>query len=175
MMTMPQQNDHARCFPPIVTPETRLLILGSLPGRQSLAVQQYYAHPRNQFWRLMGEVVGTDLAALPYERRLDQLVAHNIGLWDVIGEATRPGSLDTRITGALPNDLATLMASLPMLSAIAFNGQTASRIVRHQLFSGTPPVALNAILDLPSSSPAYTLSYLKKARSWHALKECIER
>ena len=173
MTTLPEPDDHARCLPPIVTPKTRLLILGSLPGRRSLAVQQYYAHPRNQFWRLIGEVVGIDLAKLPYERRLEQLVAHNIGLWDVIGEATRPGSLDTSITSAVPNDLGTLLSGLPMLNAIAFNGQTASRLGRHQMSLGTLPATVNALLDLPSSSPAYTLSYVEKARSWHALRECI--
>lgn len=175
MTSLPQPDDYARCFPPVITSQTRLLILGSLPGRQSLAAQQYYAHPRNQFWRLMGEVVGMDLAALPYENRLERLIAHNIGLWDVIGEATRPGSLDTLITGAMPNDLAMLLAGLPMLTAIAFNGKTASRIGRQQLFSATSPATVNSLLDLPSSSPAYTLSYSKKARYWVVLRNFIRR
>lgn len=175
MTTLPQSDNHACCFPPVITPETRLLILGSLPGRQSLAAQQYYAHPRNQFWRLIGEVIDTNLVALPYKYRLERLLAHNIGLWDVVGEAIRPGSLDMRITEAVPNDLTLVLTGLPMLTVIAFNGKTASRIGRHQLFSGTPPATVNALLDLPSSSPAYTLSYVEKARTWHTLKKYIGR
>ncbi|RXR28556.1 DNA-deoxyinosine glycosylase [Sphingobium fluviale] len=175
MKTLAQPDDHARCFPPVITPETRLLILGSLPGRQSLAAQQYYAHPRNQFWRLIGEVIDTNLAALPYEARLKRLLAHTIGLWDVVGEAIRPGSLDMRITGAVPNDLTTVLTGLPMLTAIAFNGKTASRVGRHQLFSRTQPATVDTLIDLPSSSPAHTQSYEEKARSWRALKEFIGR
>ncbi|MFY7850813.1 MAG: DNA-deoxyinosine glycosylase, partial [Brevundimonas sp.] len=70
-------------------------MLGSLPGEASLAAGRYYAHPRNAFWRLMGEVLGEDLQARDYEDRLATLIRHRVGLWDVVGEATRPGSLDT--------------------------------------------------------------------------------
>src|SRR5690606_9026467 len=86
-----------RAFDPVVDAETRLLVLGSLPGDASLRAGQYYGHPRNAFWRLMGGVTGRDLAALPYEARLVALQAAGVGLWDVVASADRPGSLDAAI------------------------------------------------------------------------------
>ncbi|MDQ4420095.1 DNA-deoxyinosine glycosylase [Sphingobium sp. DEHP117] len=173
MPIQPEPERPSRCFAPVCDADVRLLVLGSLPGQRSLAMQQYYAHPQNQFWRLMSEVTGASLVALPYEERLAGLLACGIGLWDVINEATRPGSLDTRITGALPNDLAALLASLPKLRAMAFNGKTASRIGRRQL-AGTGSITTDmALIDLPSSSPAYTLSYAEKARNWIMLRDWI--
>ena len=80
-------------FDPVVDANTRLLILGSLPGDASLRAAQYYGHPQNAFWRLIGGVIGRDLAALPYDHRLAALKAARIGLWDVIASAERPGSL----------------------------------------------------------------------------------
>ncbi|MCK2125050.1 DNA-deoxyinosine glycosylase, partial [Pseudomonas sp. PNPG3] len=74
-----------------------ILVLGSFPGAASLAAGQYYAHPRNQFWRLISAVVGEDLATLPYAERLPRLLAHGVGLWDVLGECEREGSLDSNI------------------------------------------------------------------------------
>ena len=98
-----------RAFDPVVDANTRLLILGSLPGDASLKAGQYYGHPRNAFWPLVGEVIGhPDLKAQPYEARLDLLRAHGIGLWDVIAQATRVGSLDTAIRMPTHADLKTL-------------------------------------------------------------------
>lgn len=97
-------------FAPVADPHTRVLILGSLPGEASLAAARYYANPRNQFWRLVGAVIDVDLVAQDYERRLETLLAHRIGLWDSIGSATRSGSLDTAIRDVAPNALATLAA-----------------------------------------------------------------
>jgi len=84
-------------LPPVARPDARLFILGSLPGDASLAAAQYYAHPRNHFWRLLGSVIEEDLHALAYEQRLERLAEHRIGLWDVIGSAVRRGSLDQAI------------------------------------------------------------------------------
>ena len=83
-----------RSFPPVVDKNTRLLMLGSLPGEASLAAQRYYAHPRNLFWRLMGLVIGEALESLDYNARLATLLRHRVGLWDVVAEAAREGSLD---------------------------------------------------------------------------------
>lgn len=138
-------------------------------------MEQYYAHPRNQFWHLIGEVVGVNLADLPYHSRLQSLLDHDIGLWDVINEATRPGSLDTRISGAVPNDLDSLLEDMPRLTAIAFNGKTASWIGRRQLTAAGSMLDDKTLLDLPSSSPAYTLSYSEKAQSWNVLKKFIRQ
>ena len=90
-------------FPPVVDAGTRLLILGSLPGDASLKAAQYYAHPRNGFWPLIGGVVGEDLVALPYDQRLTRLLAHGVGLWDVIASAERAGSLDAAIRSPEPS------------------------------------------------------------------------
>ena len=84
-------------LPPIARPNARLFILGSLPGDASLAVAQYYAHPQNQFWRLVGSVICENLHDLAYSDRLERLAEHRIGLWDVIGSAVRRGSLDQAI------------------------------------------------------------------------------
>src|SRR5690606_37900010 len=115
---MPRR-DHA--FPPVADARTRLLVLGSLPGRASLAAREYYANPGNGFWRLMGAVTGVDLPALPYAARLEALLAHGVGLWDVIAHAERQGSLDSAIRSPAPRDLAAMAETLPALRAIAFN------------------------------------------------------
>lgn len=158
------------CFPPVVNGQTRLLILGSLPGDASLQAVQYYAHPRNQFWRLLGELLGCELVALDYPARLATLQQHGIGLWDVVAQAQRQGSLDAAIRGVSPNDLPALCASLPALRAIAFNGSTAAAIGRKQLAVMT---RLPVLFDLPSSSPAYTLSYSAKLTQWLALRAAL--
>jgi hypoxanthine-DNA glycosylase len=155
------------CFPPVVDDRTETLILGSLPGVASLAAGRYYAHPQNQFWRLVGAVVGTDLAGLSYEERLATLLAHHIGLWDVVAEAERPGSLDAAIRAPVPNDLLALVRALPRLETIAFNGGAAARIGRAQLGDAADRYRL---LALPSSSPAYTLPFAAKVEAWKGLR-----
>ncbi|MGQ0590601.1 MAG: DNA-deoxyinosine glycosylase [Sphingosinicella sp.] len=155
------------CFPPVTRPDTRLLVLGSLPGVKSLAAQQYYAHPQNLFWRLMSEVIGRELVPLPYEARLEALLDGKVGLWDTVAAATRKGSLDVDIRLHEASDVARLAGTLPDLRAIAFNGGTSARIGRKQL-SGIDGVAL---IDLPSSSPAYaSLPFAAKREAWLALR-----
>ncbi|UDM17836.1 DNA-deoxyinosine glycosylase [Vogesella sp. XCS3] len=151
-------------FPPVVDTGTRVLILGSLPGDASLAAAQYYAHPRNQFWRLLGVVAGGELAALPYPQRLATMQALGVGLWDVVAEATRSGSLDSAIRDARANPLAALVATLPALQAVAFNGQTAGKAAPVLAGCGVD------VLVLPSSSPAHTLAFDKKLQEWQALR-----
>jgi len=155
------------CFAPVTRPDTRLLVLGSLPGAVSLAQARYYAHPQNQFWRLIGEAIGRDLAALDYEARLAVLLDAGIGLWDTVAAATRKGSLDADIRLHEASDLAALAATLPALKAVAFNGGTSARIGRRQL-AGVPGLVL---IDLPSSSPAYaSLSFERKRAAWLVLR-----
>jgi double-stranded uracil-DNA glycosylase len=155
-----------RSFASVTRADIRLLIIGSLPGARSLERQQYYAHPRNQFWRLTGALTGRDLAALPYRARLEALLDAGIGLWDTVGAARRLGSLDAAIRVEQANDLPALAASLPRLAAIGFNGGTAARLGRRQL-GADPGVSL---IDLPSSSPAYTLPFKAKLERWLALR-----
>ena len=154
-------------LPPIARPDARLFILGSLPGDASLAAQRYYAHPRNQFWRLLGSAIGEDLHSLSYERRLDRLASHRIGLWDVIGSAERRGSLDQSIRNANHNRVERLLHDYPKLEAIAFNGGKSAAIGR-RLIGASPEVEL---IDLPSSSPAYTRPFAEKAEAWARLAQ----
>jgi hypoxanthine-DNA glycosylase len=146
-----------------------VLILGSLPGERSLAEQRYYAHPRNLFWRLTGEVIGLELQALPYKARLEAVLAAGIGLWDTVASATRTGSLDASIHEAEHNPLVDLVATLPELRAVAFNGAASAKI-------GVPALEGRgvALLRLPSSSPANaSVPYTEKLRLWQAIGEFL--
>jgi hypoxanthine-DNA glycosylase len=154
------------CFPPVTRPDTRLLVLGSLPGAISLQQQRYYAHKQNLFWRLMSAVISRELVPLAYEDRLEALLDAKVGLWDTVAAATRDGSLDAAIRLHAASDLAGFAATLPDLRAIAFNGATSARIGRRQL----GPAPGLALIDLPSSSPAYaSLSFDRKKAAWLAL------
>lgn len=156
----------AASFPPSVGPGTRVLVLGSLPGQESLARGQYYAHPRNQFWRLIGAVVDADLVGLPYENRLTALAGAGVGLWDVVGAASRVGSLDSAIRDHQANDVAALVRDLPRLAAIGFNGGAAFKIGGRLLADAGVP-----LIRLPSSSPAHAaLSFEAKRVAWLTLQ-----
>ncbi len=163
--------DHLKSsFEPIVAPDTRLLILGSLPGELSLARGQYYAHPQNQFWRLMADVLEDPNVRSPaYEARLAALQRRGVGLWDVVRSASRAGSLDANIRGHAPNALAELTTGLRRLQAVAFNGAKAAAIGRMLL---TPSTSLR-LIDLPSSSAANTRSFARKRAAWLALRPAI--
>ena len=157
-------------FPPSVDENTRLLILGSLPGEASIRQGEYYAHRGNAFWALMGEVLDQDLRGQPYALRLKRLRARGVGLWDVIESADRQGSLDSAIRGAELRDLSSFVARLPALEAVAFNGRTAALHGRRQLDKGAPLT----LIDLPSSSGAHAmLSREKKAEAWRVLHDWI--
>lgn len=172
---MPVQNDSAaaprkRCFDPVVDERTRLLVLGSLPGEQSLAQQQYYGNRQNRFWQLMSEVVGVELVAQDYATRLRTLLLHGVGLWDVVAEAQRQGSLDSAIRNRADNDLLGLLALFPGIHTIAFNGATAGKLGAKALGAHA---ARYRIVDLPSSSPAYTKPYGEKLARWALLRAAL--
>ena len=156
-------------FPPVVDAGVRVLVLGSLPGEVSLQKQQYYAYPHNQFWRQIGHVLGRQLPAA-YEARLAALLEAHVGLWDVVRTASRAGSLDASIRDHQPNRLADLIARLPRVKAVAFNGATASAIGRRALGA----VRGLELVSLPSSSPAYTLAFERKAEAWADLRRFLE-
>ncbi len=158
-------------FAPVVDTETRLLILGSLPGDASLKAAQYYAHPRNAFWPLIGGVLGEDLAGQPYEKRIERLKARGVGLWDVIASAERSGSLDAAIRSPEAADLRGLIGGLPRLRAVAFNGKLAAKLGRRIIGD----VAGVRLVDLPSSSPAHAIPLAGKANIWNSLTDLIER
>lgn len=157
-------------LPPIARPDVRLFLLGSLPGDASLAAQRYYAHPTNQFWRLLGQAIGEDLQSLEYADRLARLAERRIGLWDVIASANRSGSLDQAIRAAEHNQIAHLLHDFPDLRAVAFNGTTAARIGRALIGEPRPGLEL---IDLQSSSAANTTPFASKAAAWAALGEFV--
>ena len=153
-------------LPPVARPDARLFVLGSLPGDASLAARRYYAHPTNQFWRLLGAAIGEPLDEVPYEQRLERLADRRIGLWDVIASASRRGSLDQSIRLAEHNQVEHLLHDFPDLEAIAFNGKTAAAAGRRLIGDPRPRVTL---IDLPSSSAANTRPFADKARDWARL------
>ena len=157
-------------LPPIARSDVRLFILGSLPGDASLAAQRYYAHPTNQFWRLLGSAIGEELQGFPYEKRLVRLAERRIGLWDVIASATRFGSLDQAIRDAAHNRIDHLLHDFPDLQAIAFNGGTAARAGRKLI--GEPPSHV-VLIDLPSSSAANTRPFADKVDQWAELRQFV--
>ena len=158
-------------LPPIARADARLFLLGSLPGDASLAARQYYAHPTNQFWRLLSGAIGTDLQSLAYEARLATLAEMRIGLWDVIASASRRGSLDQAIREAQHNPIEHLLHDFPDLRSIAFNGSTAALVGRWLI--GKEPLRLK-LIDLPSSSAANTRPFADKLAAWSQLREFIE-
>jgi TDG/mug DNA glycosylase family protein len=158
--------DPAKGFPPISLPDARLLILGSMPGQASLAARQYYAHPRNAFWPIMGRLLGFDPAAA-YADRATALRAAGIALWDVVHSCARPGSLDASIDrdSARINDFAAFFAAHPGISQVFFNGATAESLFRKAVLPSlaAPP----DLLRLPSTSPAHAaLSFERKLAAW---------
>ena len=157
-------------LPPIVRSDAQLLVLGSLPGDASLADGRYYAHPTNQFWRLLGAAIGEKLHALDYEDRLIRLAERRIGLWDVIASASRRGSLDQAIREAEHNRVEHLLHDFPQLQAIAFNGSTAAAAGRRLV--GDPPKGIS-LIDLPSSSAANTRPFAEKQAAWSRLAQFV--
>jgi hypoxanthine-DNA glycosylase len=138
-------------FPAVATPSARILILGSLPGAESLRQRRYYAHPRNAFWKIMDAVAGAG-PEMPYEARLERLKQSGLALWDVCRAAERKGSLDTAIAKPEPNDFVAFFKTHRKIERLYFNGQAAAtlfcRLVAPKL------VALPPAQILPSTSPA---------------------
>lgn len=149
---------------PIVSSNTRLLVLGSFPGAASLAKQQYYGHPQNQFWRIL-QAIWPDspggVSADSYEKRSDWLLARGLGVWDVYASCERQGSLDTAIRNPQVNDFAALLQRCPQLTSVAHNGGESFRHAKHTAALGL------AVYKLPSTSPANaSLSFERKLAAW---------
>jgi len=150
---------------PVVRRDARLLILGSFPGEASLAAGQYYAHPRNQFWPILGRLLDEPLAELGYAARLACVRAHRIAIWDVVGYCRRSGSLDSAIRDPQANDFDALLRRAPGLGAVAFNGATAARFEPWFAQRGL------ATYRLPSTSPAHaSLDLASKLDRWRVLQ-----
>jgi TDG/mug DNA glycosylase family protein len=158
-------------FPPMSSGTARVLILGTMPGRVSLRERQYYAHPQNAFWRIMGEMLGFDPAS-PYDARVAAVQSAGIAVWDVLQSCIRSSSLDSAIdvASAVPNDFAAFFAEHPEIRRVCFNGATAQALfikhVRPRL--GTPLDV--EYVRLPSTSPANaSLPFAEKVRAWQAI------
>ncbi|WP_310462054.1 DNA-deoxyinosine glycosylase [Sphaerotilus sp.] len=151
-------------FAPVVAPNTRLMVLGSFPGVASLQQQQYYGHPRNQFWPILSALWSVDLRSLPYAERLDLVRARGLGIWDVYAHCRREGSLDTAIEAAERNDFSALRVQAPGLVAVAHNGGESARVMQALRALGFE------VHRLPSTSPANaSWSFERKLDAWRAV------
>jgi TDG/mug DNA glycosylase family protein len=163
-------------FPAQLNAECRVLILGSMPGVASLQAAQYYAHPRNRFWPLMGVLCGID-TTLPYPDRVRALNARGVGVWDVIGQCERRGSLDASIVrgSEVPNALGALIEGRPALRAIACNGGTAYRAFQRFIVPALLDAAREVpVWSLPSTSPANAAWPLPRlVEAWQPLADAI--
>jgi hypoxanthine-DNA glycosylase len=160
-----------RGFPPVARRGARVLVLGSMPGAASLAAGEYYAHPRNQFWRIVGELLDVDPAA-PYARRTAALRRADIALWDVLASCRRPGSLDADIDerSIVVNPFADFLAAHPHIRRVCFNGARAEAAWCRHVLPVLPRDRELACLRLPSTSPAHAaLTFRQKLRAWRAL------
>jgi len=148
-------------LPPVLDAGTRLLVLGSFPGVASLRAQQYYGHPQNQFWKILGALWQQPLITLPYAERIAALHEHGLGVWDVYGACEREGSLDADIRAAELNDFAWVQRQCPVLQAVAHNGGESYRHAKHTSVFGLP------VYKLPSTSPANaSWSFDRKLAVW---------
>lgn len=156
-------------FPPIINNESKILILGSIPGIKSLEMQQYYAHPQNKFWKIIFELFNEEFTT-DYTERIKILEKHHIALWDVIDTCERKGSLDSEIRNEEANKIGELLHNYPNIKAIFCNGQKSHK----NLLKILPKIFHLPIIVLPSTSPAYaSLKYEEKLLSWQGIKNYL--
>jgi len=146
---------------PVLDANTRVLVLGSFPGVASLRTQQYYGHPQNHFWKILGALWQLPLPTMAYRERVAALLSHGLGVWDVYGTCDREGSLDANIRNAEVNDFAWVQRACPLLQAVAHNGGESFRHARHTEQLGLP------VYKLPSTSAANaSWSFDRKLSAW---------
>ena len=157
-------------FPPIINENSKILILGSIPGVKSLEMQQYYAHPQNKFWKLICEIFNEEFTT-NYQQRIEILEKHHIALWDVIDTCERKGSLDSEIRNEEANKIEELLQNFPNIKAIFCNGQKSHKNLQKILGKKFRL----PIIVLPSTSPAYAgLSYFDKLNLWYIILEKLQ-
>lgn len=161
-------------FPPAGNRKARVLILGSMPGEASLKANQYYAHPRNHFWPIMGELFGAG-PDLPYRKRLAVLAGAGVVLWESLESCVRPGSLDTAIEEELPNDFESFFATHRKITHVFFNGAKAEQSFRRHVLPTLSHAGL-ILQRLPSTSPAHAGRNLAaKLEHWIAVKDALSQ
>lgn len=167
---MQPQQPITNVLPPIVSLDTHVLIVGSMPGQQSLDKQQYYGNIRNHFWPIIGEILATEIPE-NYEERLQLLRAHHIGLWDVIQSCERKGSLDSHIRNEVPNDFAQLFKEFPQIQLILFNGGKAYEVFKKRV--GFEILGQRKFAKMPSTSPIpgkNIKTFKQKLEDWQMMK-----
>jgi hypoxanthine-DNA glycosylase len=159
-------------FAPVADAHARVLVLGSLPGRKSLELGEYYAQPRNAFWQIMEHLFGAE-PVLPYQARLERLRSHGVAVWDVLAAGERAGSLDSAIVASsiVINDFRTFFGRHGAIGLVCFNGQKAADLYRrHAQPTLSARVAALEKHVLPSTSPAHAaLSFEQKLERWTAV------
>lgn len=167
---------NVQSFPPVINSNSRLLILGSMPGVASLQAYQYYGNPRNYLWRILYALFGERSEPDPqYENRLSFALGHGIALWDVIATCERKGSLDCNIKRVIPNDIPELLRSYPNVETLVCNG-TKSFTELNNHFGSSPEVKQRAVLRMPSTSPIPTKHYRgleDRLEAWQAVRKSL--
>lgn len=154
--------ERIECFEPVAAPDARLLILGTMPSVESLRQSFYYSHPRNAFWPMLAQILGEE-APESVGAKKQLLIRHRIALWDVVHSCVRPGSLDSDIRSAEPNDFQSLFARCTGIEKILFNGAAAENLYMKKV--GAMPAGC-MWERMPSTSPAYTLRFERKLAAW---------
>ncbi|MEO6624959.1 MAG: DNA-deoxyinosine glycosylase [Burkholderiaceae bacterium] len=160
-------------FPPIESPAARVLVLGSMPGAVSLRLQQYYGHPQNAFWKIVGEVLGFE-PAVSYEQRAAALVQRKVAIWDVLASCVREGSLDSAIDDAtmVANDFAAFFETHPHVVRVCFNGAKAESVYRRQVLQHLGTTRAIDYVRLPSTSPAHAgMRFQAKVGAWRVIAD----
>lgn len=168
---------HVHSFPPVATAASRLLILGSMPGKASLEAGQYYAHPRNLFWEFMARCLGVDRDA-PYAERISMLRAEGVALWDVLKSCTRTSSLDSDIveSSIVVNPLSEFLRSHPTIEIVYFNGAKAESLFTKRVLPDLEPDNGLGFQRLPSTSPANaSIPLATKLRTWRTALNAAQR
>ncbi len=167
-------NQTVYSFPPVSASNAKVLILGSMPGVASLEANQYYAHPRNQFWPVLIRLTGVP-EDLDYPARTEFVRGKGIAIWDVLKACIRPGSLDSDISAEVPNDFPAFFAAHPEIRAVFFNGRKAQSAFKKLVLPDLPDFHVEQNL-LPSTSPAHAgMSFEEKYRAWLQIKTFLTK
>ena len=163
-------NNPIKSLEPVVDSNAKILILGSIPGKQSLEKQEYYGNPRNAFWKIIYSLHKKYIED-DYDRKIKFIKENNIALWDVIRNCNREGSLDSNIKNEQPNDFENLFNHYPNIECVFFNGAKAHDVFKKQV--GFDRFEMIRFEKLTSTSPANTIKFEKKLEQWKIIKECL--